>query len=584
MFRLPIRIRIERSKMQKKTAAKQRENQIGMTALYCRLSRDDGAEGESNSIANQKKLLAKYAKEHGFTNTKFYVDDGYTGTNFNRPGFQQMLEDMEMGYISTVIVKDSSRFGRNYLEVGQYTDYYFPEHNIRFIAINDCIDSENGEDDFSAFRNVMNEMYAKDISRKVRSSHRLRGNAGEPLSPPPYGYVKSPENKKRWIIDPDAAEVVQRVFRLCIDGNGNETIARILQEDKVLVPMAYWQSKGMGRGGKKTQPNPYKWCKTTIAKMLAQQEYCGDIINFKTYSKSFRNKTRIDNPQENWAIFKDVHEAIIDRETWERVQELTKNTKRRKPKDESVKKSIFTNLLYCGDCGHKLWFNFNQKNPSIRFYSCSNYKGMRGTCENTHYIREDSLEQVVKMELFKLATYLDHDENAFAELLECKSNKDALAERKAIESTLATATARSQELLRLYERLYEDNVNGKVTDDWFVRLSHKYEVEQEDLKKQMFDLKNKLDRLNTAQTSSGNFIRAIRKFMTMQTLTPIVLQELIDKIEVFPIEGTGKSRTQRIVIHYRFVGCIDLPSIVPKHTYKLDSRQGVAIEYLPSVV
>ena len=570
--------------MQKKTAAKQNETIIGITALYCRLSRDDGAEGESNSIANQKKLLAKYAKEHGFANTKFYVDDGYTGTNFNRPGFQQMLEDMEMGYISTVIVKDSSRFGRNYLEVGQYTDYYFPEHNIRFIAINDCIDSENGEDDFSAFRNVMNEMYAKDISRKVRSSHRLRGNAGEPLAPPPYGYVKDPENKKKWIIDPDAAEVVQRIFRLCIEGNGNETIARILQDDKVLVPQAYWQSKGMSRGGKKTQPNPYKWCKTTIAKMLEQQEYCGDIINFKSYSKSFRNKTRIENPKENWAIFKDVHEPIIDRETWERVQELTKNTKRRKPKDENVKKSIFTNLLYCGDCGHKLWFNINKQNPSIRFYSCSNYKGIRGTCESTHYVREDSLEQVVKMELFKFATYLDHDENAFAELLEHKTNKDSMAERKAAESALAAATARSQELLRLYERVYEDNVNGKVTDDWFMRLSHKYEVEQEELKKQMFDLKNKLDRLNTAQNSSGSFIRAIRKFMTMQTLTPIVLQELIDKIEVFPIEGTGKNRTQRLVIHYRFVGCIDLPSIVPKHTYKLDSRQGVAIEYLPSAV
>ena len=570
--------------MQKKTAAKQNETIIGITALYCRLSRDDGAEGESNSIANQKKLLAKYAKEHGFTNTKFYVDDGYTGTNFNRPGFQQMLEDMEMGYISTVIVKDSSRFGRNYLEVGQYTDYYFPEHNIRFIAINDCIDSDNGEDDFSAFRNVMNEMYAKDISRKVRSSHRLRGNAGEPLAPPPYGYVKDPENKKKWIVDPDAAEVVQRIFRLCIEGNGNETIARILQDDKILVPQAYWQSKGMSRGGKKTQPNPYKWCKTTIAKMLEQQEYCGDIINFKSYSKSFRNKTRVENPKENWAIFKDVHEPIIDRETWERVQELTKNSKRRKPKNENVKKSIFTNLLYCGDCGHKLWFNINKQNPSIRFYSCSNYKGLRGTCESTHYVREDSLEQVVKMELFKLATCLDHDENAFAELLEHKSNKDSMAERKAAESALAAATARSQELLRLYERVYEDNVNGKVTDDWFMRLSHKYEVEQEELKKQMFDLKNKIERLDTAQNSSGSFIRAIRKFMTMQTLTPIVLQELIDKIEVFPIEGTGKNRTQRLVIHYRFVGCIDLPSIVPKHTYKLDSRQGVAIEYLPSAV
>lgn len=570
--------------MQKKTAAKQNETIIGITALYCRLSRDDGAEGESNSIANQKKLLAKYAKEHGFTNTKFYVDDGYTGTNFNRPGFQQMLEDMEMGYISTVIVKDSSRFGRNYLEVGQYTDYYFPEHNIRFIAINDCIDSENGEDDFSAFRNVMNEMYAKDISRKVRSSHRLRGNAGEPLAPPPYGYVKDPANKKKWIIDPDAAEVVQRIFRLCIEGNGNETIARILQDDKILVPQAYWQSKGMSRGGKKTQPNPYKWCKTTIAKMLEQQEYCGDIINFKSYSKSFRNKTRVENPKENWAIFKDVHEPIIDRETWERVQALTKNSKRRKPKNENVKKSIFTNLLYCGDCGHKLWFNINKQNPSIRFYSCSNYKGLRGTCESTHYVREDSLEQVVKMELFKLATYLDHDEDAFAELLEHKSNKDSMAERKAAESALAAATARSQELLRLYERVYEDNVNGKVTDDWFMRLSHKYEVEQEELKKQMFDLKNKIERLDTAQNSSGSFIRAIRKFMTMQTLTPIVLQELIDKIEIFPIEGTGKNRTQRLVIHYRFVGCIDLPSIVPKHTYKLDSRQGVAIEYLPSAV
>lgn len=570
--------------MQKKTAAKQNETIIGITALYCRLSRDDGAEGESNSIANQKKLLAKYAKEHGFTNTKFYVDDGYTGTNFNRPGFQQMLEDMEMGYISTVIVKDSSRFGRNYLEVGQYTDYYFPEHNIRFIAINDCIDSENGEDDFSAFRNVMNEMYAKDISRKVRSSHRLRGNAGEPLAPPPYGYVKDPENKKKWIIDPDAAEVVRRIFCLCIEGNGNETIARILQDDKVLVPQAYWQSKGMSRGGKKTQPNPYKWCKTTIAKMLEQQEYCGDIINFKSYSKSFRNKTRVENPKENWAIFKDVHEPIIDRETWERVQALTKNSKRRKPKNENVKKSIFTNLLYCGDCGHKLWFNINKQNPSIRFYSCSNYKGLRGTCESTHYVREDSLEQVVKMELFKLATYLDHDENAFAELLEHKTNKDSMAERKAAESALAAATARSQELLRLYERVYEDNVNGKVTDDWFMRLSHKYEVEQEELKKQMFDLKNKIERLDTVQNSSGSFIRAIRKFMTMQTLTPIVIQELIDKIEVFPIEGTGKNRTQRLVIHYRFVGCIDLPSIVPKHTYKLDSRQGVAIEYLPSAV
>lgn len=281
-----------------------------------------------NSVANQKKLLTKYAKENGFANTRFYVDDGYTGTNFNRPGFQKLLEDMEMGYVSAIIVKDMSRLGRDYLQVGYYTDTFFPDHNIRFIAINDCVDSDDGENELAPFRNVMNEMYARDISRKVRSSHRLRGNAGEPLSQPPYGYMKSPENKKQWIIDPEAAQIVKEIFAMCIEGKGNETIARILQERQVLVPMAYWQSKGLDRGGKKTQANPYKWCKTTIAKILAQQEYCGDIINFKTYSKSFKNKTRISNSKENWAIFKDRHEPIIDRETFEQVQKLTGKTKR----------------------------------------------------------------------------------------------------------------------------------------------------------------------------------------------------------------------------------------------------------------
>ncbi|MBQ7778855.1 MAG: recombinase family protein [Clostridia bacterium] len=569
--------------MERKTTAKQTEN-IGITALNCRLSRDDGTEGDSNSIANQKKLLAKYAKEHGFSNTKFYVDDGYTGTNFNRPDFQRMLADMDMGYISTVIVKDSSRLGRNYLEVGQYTDYYFPEHNIRFIAINDCIDSENGEDELAPFRNVMNEMMARDISRKVRSSHRLRGNAGEPLAPPPYGYMKSPENNKRWIIDAEAAEVVRRVYRLCIEGKGNETIARTLQEDKVLVPMAYWQSKGLPRGGKKTQANPYKWCKTTIAKMLAQQEYCGDIINFKSTSKSFRNKTRIENPKENWAIFKDVHEPIIDRDTWEQVQKLVAKTKRRKPKDDKLKQSIFTSFLYCGDCGHKLWFNFNQKNPSIRFFSCSNYKGMRGTCENTHYIREDALEQIVLMELRMLADFLESAEDDFAELLEQKTNKDMIRERTTAEGALSTARARSKKLLGLFGKLYEDNVEGKVTDEWFMQLSNKYEAEQEELKRQMFELQEKLDKIDQMQTAKDDFLRAIRKFMEMQTLTPILLRELIEKIEVFPVEGKGKDRTQRVIIHYRFVGRLDIPGVIQRPHFILDSRQGVAIEYLPNAI
>jgi len=329
---------------------KKSKTEQGLAALYCRLSRDDGMEGDSNSIANQKKLLTKYAKENGISNTKVYVDDGYTGTNFNRPGFQQMIEDVDMGYISTVIVKDMSRLGREYLGVGYYTETYFPERNIRFIAINDGVDSAEGENEMTPFKNIMNEMYDRDVSRKVKCAHRIRGNAGEPLSQPPYGYMKSPENKKKWVIEPEAAGVVRDVFKMYMEGKGNETIARILGERKILNPMAYWHEKGLGRGGKKTQPNPYLWKPSTIGKMLAQQEYCGDVINFKTYSKSFKNKERLPNDRSNWAIFKNVHEPIIDRETFETVQKLVESrTKRRPPKPENGDKNIFCDLLVCAD-------------------------------------------------------------------------------------------------------------------------------------------------------------------------------------------------------------------------------------------
>ena len=479
--------------MQKKTAAKQNENIIGITALYCRLSRDDGAEGESNSIANQKKLLSKYAKEHGFTNTKFYVDDGYTGTNFNRPGFQQMIEDIEAGYVSVVIVKDMSRLGRDYLQVGYYTETFFPDHNIRLISVNDGTDSDEGEDGFAPIRNVINELYARDISRKIRSSHRLRGNAGEPLSPPPYGYMKSPENKKKWIIEPEAAQIVRDIFRMCLEGKGNETIARILQERKVLVPMAYWKSKGLGRGGTQNQINPHKWSKGTVAKILANQEYCGDVINFKTYSKNFKNKARIPNPKESWSIFKDVHEPIIEREMFEHVQEFVKKqTKRRPPKAGNGEKNMFTGLLFCADCGSKMWYHVRHNKETTYFFSCSNYKGDRGTCESTHYIRADSVEMIVRAELEKLAQIVTMNEDAFANLLEEKVNKDIVKEQKLIEQSIAKATARSQEVSRLYERVYEDNVNGKVTDAWFMELSHKYEVERDELKKKYMDLRFKM--------------------------------------------------------------------------------------------
>lgn len=567
--------------MQSKSKKKQ---QIGITALYCRLSRDDGTDNDSNSIINQKKLLQKYAKEHGFENTRNYVDDGYTGTNFNRPGFQKLLEDIDMGYVSVVIVKDMSRLGRDYLQVGYYTDTYFPDRDIRFIAVNDCVDSADGENELAPFRNVMNEMYARDISRKVRSSHRLRGNAGEPLSQPPYGYMKDPMNKKKWNIDNNVAQVVRDIFRMCLEGKGNETIARILQEQKVLVPMAYWQSQGLGRGGKKTQENPYKWCKTTVAKILSQQEYCGDIINFKTYSKSFKNKQRIDNPKENWVIFKNVHEPIIDRETFERVQELVAKTKRRAPKPTNAEKNMFCDLVYCADCGSKLWFNVKHDKTDIPFFSCGNYKGNRGTCRSTHYIRADALEQIVMMELRWLAEFLYDDEDTFAEMLAEKSNEDAIREQKHLEAVIQKSQSRMKKVEVFFEKLYEKNISGEVTDEWFMLQSQKYGEERMELKTKIADAQERLLSIDSIKQNKNNFIAAVRKFMEMDKLTAPLLKELIERIEVCHIEGVGKNRTQHFKIHYKFIGCIALPEVPKPRPVKLNTRQGVAVEYLPSAI
>ena len=556
------------------------KNQIGITALYCRLSRDDGTESESNSIGNQKKLLSQKAKEMGLTDTKYYVDDGYTGTNFNRPGFQQLIDDIEIGLVSAVMVKDLSRLGRDYVSVGNYTDSYFPEHNVRFIAVNDAIDSDEGESEIAPFKNILNEMYARDISKKIRSSHRLRGSMGEPLSQPPYGYTKSLENKKKWIIDPEAATVVKSIFKMCLDGKGNETIARELQENKVLIPMAYWRSKGLNRGGKKTQTNPYKWCKTTVQKILSQQEYCGDIINFKTYSKSFKNKTRYENSKENWAVFKDVNEPIIDRETFETVQKFISKTKRRAPKKENGERSIFNGLIYCGDCHSKMRYHTSTSNKEIHYFTCSDNKvDYRGNCPGRHYVRADALEEVVKLELRRLVEILEIDEPYFAQLLLRKNDEEREKGKKFLETELQKAIARSNTVSQLYEKLYEDNVIGKVSDEWFVELSHKYEKERMDLKAKIADTRHQIEELKNTNSEYGKFISAIRRFMQMDNLTSPLLRELIDHIDIFETEGTGKSRTQRIVIYYRFIGYIELPNTA-KQTHIADTRKGVAVEYI----
>ncbi len=559
--------------------SKKTQPNMGITALYCRLSRDDGVEGESNSIQNQKKMLKQHAKEQGLDNTRFYVDDGYTGTNFDRPGFQKMIEDIELGYISTVIVKDLSRLGRRYDTVGYYTDTYFPDNDVRFIAVTDNVDSDEGENEIAPFKNIINEWYAKDISKKCRASYRIRGNSGEPLSQPPYGYVKDPNDKKKWIVEPEAAAIVKDIFQMALEGKSNETIARTLQERKVVVPMVYWEDRGIKRSGKMRQPDKYRWCKSTITKILTQQEYCGDIINFKSYTKSYKNKKKIVNPKENWAIFKEVHEPIIDRNTFETVQKMITKTKRRAPKKENGEKNMFCDFLYCADCGSKLWHHTNPTNKNIHFFSCSNYKkDTRGTCETRHYVRADAIEQVVMLELRRLARYLESNEEDFAQLLADKTNADMITEQKHLEYELNKIFARNSTVTNLLAKAYENNVGGKLTDEMFMQLSHKYEVEQFELKGKIKEYRERLARIGEMKQNKDDFIKAVRKFMEMKTLTAPMLRELIDHIDVYEKEGASKNYTQHIVIYYRFVGVLDLPD--KQENYKADTRKGVNVEYI----
>lgn len=552
-----------------------------VTALYCRLSRDDDVQGDSNSIANQKKLLSKYAKEYGLSNTKYFVDDGYTGTNFNRPGFIEMADAVESGYIGAILVKDMSRLGRDYLQVGFYTDNFFPEHNVRFIAVNDGVDSAEGENEFAPFRNIMNEWYARDISRKVRSSQRLRGSAGVPLSLPLYGYMKDPDNPKSWVIDEEVAAVVRRIYQLCIDGFGVEKTAAILERDKILKPTEYWKSKGVRKPGKKSivRDSPYCWCKTTVEKILLAREYMGDTVNFKTYSKSFKNKRRYENPEENHAIFENTHEPIIDRQTWEMVQRIRAGTKRRQPKN--TEKHMFAGLLYCADCGCKLHFNVNHPHTELKYFNCSNYRGNRGTCNSTHYIRADALEQVVLLELRRMTQFLQDKEEDFVKLLMDKSVQEAQRENKRQENEVASMIARCHELDALFTKTYEDNASGKLSDERFMMITKRYDDEQISLKKKISAMQAEIDAEKRHKSSAANFLRTVKKYTEIDELTPTIVNELIEKIVVHQAQGTGKNKTQQLEIYYNFVGVLDMPQLMAlPQSVTVDTRQGVAVEYI----
>ena len=549
--------------------------------LYERLSRDDNLEGESYSIGNQKKLLAKVAKEKGYTNLVHFLDDGISGVTMDRPGFVEMICQLEQGKAAAVFVKDLSRLGRNYIEVGRLTEEFFPDHDIRLVAVSDNIDTAEGENELAPIRNLFNEWYARDISKKRRISNKIKGNAGEPMGQPPYGYIKDPNDPKHWIVDDEAAQVVRRVYSMTLEGFGTEQIAAQLEKDDVLTPRAYWLTKGIKRPGKGKQQPPTKWNSSTITKILSLQEYCGDILNFKTYSKSYKNKKRIDNDRENWVVFQDVHEAIIERAVYEQVQQ--KRGKIRKRRTNNGEHNMFSGLLVCADCGSNLHFHFNQGNPEIKYFNCSNYKGNRGTCTSTHYVRVDFLEEVVLGEIRRLTKFASLYEDEFVKAVIGHSQQAEQTDRKLKEKELRTLLARDEELDGLFERIYEDNVSGKLSDDRFAKMSRRYEDEQKELAEKIKKLRSEIEKRSSRSMTTDMFIGLVRKYTRARKLTPRMLNELVEKIEVFNAEKIDGVWEQRLRIHYNCVGTIEIPTVLPLPIpeVSVNTRKGVVVNYAP---
>lgn len=535
----------------------QPDNKI--TALYCRLSQDDALDGESNSITNQKALLSKYAAEHGFRNTMFFVDDGFSGTNFQRPGFLEMMKYVEDYSVSTLIVKDLSRLGREYSYMGRLQDFIFPAYDVRFIAINDDVDSAKGENDFAVFKNVFNDYYAKDTSKKIRAVVKMRGEAGEHLaSNPPYGYIKDPENKKRWIVDEEAAKVVRRIFDLCIAGKGPMQIAKILTADKVLTVTAY----NAAQKGWTMPENLYQWNTNAVVKILERQEYTGCTVNFKTYTKSLKFKKRMENPKENQRIFEGTQPAIIEMGQWERVQALREN-KRRPTK--TGKTSIFSGLVRCADCGAKLYYCTcnTYKDDSQDHFVCSNYKSNTGSCQ-IHYIREVTLYKRVLECIQRTLTYVRLFRDDFTQEMLAQdeaSRKAALTQKR---KALSGAQKRMEELDKIIQRLYEDSVLGKLSDARYMKLSAQYETEQAEIGRLAKALEQEIESEAGQVADVGRFLQLADRYSDLRELNAATVNELIEKIVIHSPEKIGGKKHVTIEVYFTYVGKIRIPLSKPE--------------------
>lgn len=536
-----------------------------ITALYCRLSRDDDLVGDSNSIVHQKEILESYAKSHAFLNPVFYVDDGYSGTNFNRPAFQRMLGDIESGKVKTVIVKDMSRFGRNYIMVGYYTEILFEQKGIRFIAVNDMVDSKQEGDEFTPFRNIINEWYAKDTSKKVKAVLRAKGMSGKHVSPvPPYGYKKDERDKTKWVIDEEAAWVVREIYRLYLEGAGTKEIADILTARGIETPIIYFKRRGMPVRSKSEVPDV--WSMATVAGILKQEAYTGCTVNFKTRKKSYKTKYQERLPRENWVIFENTQEAIIDRETFAIVHKMLES-RRRPKKIGSPCVNVFNGLVYCADCSNRMYLHHNTKQTQRDAFVCSRYRRAKFHDCTSHHITYDLLYAIVLNDLRRVCRSIRERRQEFIAFyygeMEQKINKRS----NAAKSELIRSELRCAEIDGIIKRLYEDSLCGKISDDRFAVLSKDYEAEQAKLKTRIAELNAGLKAIKDRDDGLNRFLLLVDRYTEIPELTPEILNAFIDRIEVgAKIKCASSSDALRrkstakrqIRIVYKFVGAVNL--------------------------
>lgn len=526
-----------------------------VAALYARLSKDDELQGESNSISNQKRMLESYAREHGILNYRFFVDDGWSGANFERPSFKEMLDGIENGEIKTVVTKDLSRLGRNYLQVGMYTEMLFPRKGVRYIAINDGVDSEQGDNDLTPLKNLFNEWMVRDTSKKIKAVFRSKGMSGKPItSNPVYGYLKG-ENG-HFIVDEEAAPVVRQIYSLCLAGNGPTKIARMLMEQEIPTPgtLEYYRT---GSTRRYYPDYPCKWSTNTVVHILERKEYLGHTVNFKTEKMSYKVKSSVENPEEKQMVFENTHEPIIDRETWERVQELRKQRKRPNRYGEV---GLFSGILFCADCGSVMYQQrYQTAKRKQDCYICGNYKKRTEEC-SAHFIRTELLTAGVISNLREVTNYAAKHEARFMKLLVEQNEDGGKRKNAAKRKELETAEKRIAELSNIFKRLYEDSVNGRISEERFMELSADYETEQHQLKERVSELQEELSKAQEAAVNAEKFMKIIRKHTSFEELTPTLLREFIEKIVVHECStDEDGTRRQDIDIYYSFVGRVDLP-------------------------